>query len=132
MGLEHTFYDYVDDAGVNVIYAWLNSVPIEVKVRINNRLLHLEGTQQGNWTRPLVDTLTHGSCDGLFEVRSKFKRRQYRILGYHGPDRGNPTLLWAFIKTGAQVPETECASAQTIRTIIESGPLNYREEHNYG
>ena len=131
MGLEHTFYDYVDGAGVSVIHEWLNSVPIEVKQKLNRRLAHLEGTKQGNWQRPLVDTLTYGSCDDLFEVRAKFKRRQYRILGHHGPGRGTPTLLWAFIKPGAQVPETECDSAQSIKATVESDPQKYREEHNY-
>lgn len=87
MGTEHTFYDYVDDAGENTIYAWFNTIPKAVKQKLNRWLLHLEGINQGSWSRPLVDTLSVGACDGLFEIRAKLRRQQYRILGYHGPVR---------------------------------------------
>jgi len=132
MGTEHTFYDYVNDAGENTIYAWLNSIPKGAKQKLNNRLLHLEGTKPGSWARPLVDTLTQRACDGLFEIRASVARLQYRILGYHGPGRGTPTLLWAFIKDGGPVPESDCSKAHEIRNIVEANPEKYREEHRYG
>jgi hypothetical protein len=132
MGTEHTFYDYVDANGRNTIHAWLNSIPLPVKGKLNKWLLHLEGTPQGKWTRPLVETLTDRACDNLFEVRAKLGTQQYRILGCHGPGRGTPTLLWGFIKPGGPVPQTDCRSAQRIRALIESEPEQYREGHNYG
>ncbi|PKB78873.1 MAG: hypothetical protein BZY88_16250 [SAR202 cluster bacterium Io17-Chloro-G9] len=110
----------------------MNNVPIQTKQMFNNWLLHLEGINQGQWSRPLVDTLTDGPCGGLFEIRAKRSRRQYRILGCHGPGRGTPTLLWAFIKRDDRVSQSNCEAAQRIRDLIDSDPQKYRAEHDYG
>ena len=132
MGVEHTFYDYINESGVNTISDWLNSIPKSVKVKFNNWLGHLEGINQGSWKRPLVETLTEGECDGLFEVRAKLSRQQFRIIGYHGPGVGTPTLLWGFIKSGSRVSQADCRIAHNRRLIVESNPNKYRGEHNYG
>ena len=130
MGSEFTFYDYVDDEGRNVVHRWLESIPKGAKAKFNNRLLHLEGTPAGGWTRPLVDTLD-GSCDGLFEVRVSLSGRQYRILAFHTPDR-KPTLLHCFIKSGKRVPDAECERARLKKVQVETDAMMHRVEHDYG
>lgn len=130
MGSDYTFYDYLDSGNVNSIRVWLDTIPLAVKVKLNKRLLHLEGTKQ--WVRPLVDTLTGGDCAGLFEIRASLSRIQYRILGCHGLGQGAPTLLHTFIKSGNRVPESECSQALMKRTEIEANPTGRRVEHDYG
>lgn len=112
MGSEFTFYDYVEN-GKNLIHEWLNGPAKDVRTKLNNRIRHLEATNKGSWTRPMVDTLT-GDCDGLFEIRMKRGRVQYRILGFHGPNANakQVTLLYCFIKRDGPVPTTDCDEAR--------------------
>ena len=130
MGSEFTFYDYVD--GTNVIRPWLDDLPLAVKVKFEHALLHLEALGPGDWTRPQVDTLTDEDCAGLFEIRAKKSRHQYRILGCHGPGDRSPTLLHCFIKPGARVPPAECRVACRRRDQLLRNPSRHREEHVYG
>lgn len=131
MGSEFTFYDYIDGEGRNVVYEWLGQIPIAVKVKFNNRLLHLEGTKVGQWTRPLVDSLD-GHCAGLFEVRSSRAGQQYRILGAHMGSERKPTLMHCFIKKDQKVSEKDCDTAFERMAEVEADPTNRRVEHNYG
>jgi phage-related protein len=130
VGSEFTFYDYVDQADVNQIHDWLQTIPEQVKAKLNNRLRHLEATKQGAWKRPLVDTLTE-DCDGLFEVRASLSRQQYRILGTHRIATKAPTLLWAFQKNTRRVPASNSKEALEIWAIVKAEPPNRRTEHNY-
>ena len=130
--MEFTFYDYLDEAGTNVIREWRDALPVAVKAKFTNALLHLEGARPGDWKRPLVDTLTEGECQGLFEVRRKLSRIQYRLLGCHGPGQRQPTLLHGFIKPGNRVPEAECREAHRRRNAVEADPQKRRTLHDYG
>ena len=131
MESEVTFYDYVDASGSNIIHEWLDTLPVQVKVKLNNILVHLEATKVSNWTRPFVDTLTD-ECQGLFELRAKRGRIQYRILGAHGPGRNMPTLLHGIIKGGDAVPPAECDETFSRKDLVNRSPFQRRVEHNYG
>ena len=126
MGSEFTFYDFVDDSGVNVIHEWLQGLPKSAKQKFNKWLTHLEATPPGAWSRSLVDTV----CDGLFEIRVRLSTQQYRILGVHTPDR-KPILLHGFIKLGSKVPNQNCDQAQINRDQFEADPAKHRMEHDY-
>ena len=130
MGSEFTFYDRLDDQGVNVVHEWLGGIPKGAKAKFTKWLLHLEGLPPGEWRRPLVDTLD-GRCDGLFEVRVSLSGQQYRILGSHSADR-KPTLVHCFIKGDDRVPDEDCDRAQLSRAQVESDPAKHRVEHDYG
>ena len=130
MGAEFTFYDFVDDAGQNVVRLWLDGIPKGAKAKFNNWLRHLEATPPGKWKRPQVETLD-GKCAGLFEVRVSLSHQQYRILGSHSDDR-KPTLLNCFIKPGKKVPEAECDRAFLRKDQVEANPKRHRVEHDYG
>ena len=82
MGSEFTFYDYVDESGVNTISAWLKSLGAKGYAKFDTRILNLEATPKGQWRRPGVDTLSK-ECGGLFEIRVKVDRVQRRLLGFH-------------------------------------------------
>ena len=130
MGSEFTFYDYIIEQ--NVIQAWFKDekVPLKIRIKFDKWLLHLEGTPVGQWKRPLVDTLPE-NCEGLFEIRAKLSKVQYRILGCHGPGQRNPTLLFGFIKLGDKVPDWACKEALDRKDNVYADPANHRERHNY-
>ena len=123
------FHDYVDESKVNVIHSWLGNIPKQVKVKFTNRLVHIEGT--GEWKRPFVDTLT-GDCDGLFEVRAKHAKEQYRILGSREQRSLNPILLHGFRKRSPSVPLAECDEAFRRLENVKAHTGVYEVEHNYG
>ena len=131
MGSEFTFYDYVDASGVNVIHDWLETIPLQAKAKLTKWLLHLEETPKGQWTRPIVDTLTD-DCDGLFEVRAKHSGSHYRLLATHDIGDKTPTLFWGFQKNTKRVPPSECEQAFNIWAIVQADPQNRRVEHVYG
>lgn len=128
MGSEFTFYDYVE--GTNLVHEWLNTLPVSVRVKLNNRLLHLEAVGPGEWRRSLVDTLT-GACKGLFEVRTSREGIQYRLLGCHGPGRREPTLLYGFIKPGKEVLRAHCHKALARKELVYASVGSHREQHRY-
>lgn len=128
MGAEFTFYDYRE--GTNLVHDWLNTLPIAVKEKVNRRLLHLEALGPGQWSRPLVETLT-GACSGLFEVRTSRAHIQHRLLGCHGPGDREPTLLYGFIKAGRKVPKADCDKALARKGLVYGSVISYREQHRY-
>lgn len=127
MGSEYTFYDYVGGGGTNAIRVWLDGLPVKARAKFKRRLLALEGTRPGDWTRPLVDTLS-GHCRGLFAVRVR-DDKQHRILGAH-MDR-TPILLHGFDKPGKKVDTQECDRAFSRLADVNGDPQKYRVEHNY-
>ena len=131
MGVEHTFYDYMEGSGRNPVHEWLHSVPKDVRQKFNKWLNYLEATPMGNWRHRQAETLKIGECDGLFEIRVQISRIQYRLLGCHGIGDKTPTLLYGFLKKGGLVPQKDCRKAQEIRATIVAEPIKYRVEHNY-
>ena len=123
MGAEFTFYDYRE--ATNLVHDWLNTLPVPVKAKLNNRLLYLEALGPGQWNRPLVETLT-GTCSGLFEVRASRAHIQYRLLGCHGPGDRDPTLLYGFIKTGRRVLKADCDKALARKRLVYASVVSHR------
>ena len=130
MSAEFTFFDYVDADGINTIRAWMDGPGRAARAKFNNRLRNLEAAPPGDWSRPYVDTLT-GECAGLFEVRVRVSRQQYRILGFHGPGQRLPTLALCITKAGNEVPPEECSRALRIKDAVEAQPLERRERHDF-
>ena len=130
MGREFTFFDHVGEDGVNNIKAWLNGPGRAARAKLNTWLSHLEATSPGQWKRPIVDTLT-GECVGLFEIRASIARREYRILGFHGPGQREATLAIGITKSGKAVAIGDCRQALTIKEIIEVQPADRRERHDF-
>jgi hypothetical protein len=93
MSNKSLFYDFVDINEINIIKAWLDSLPVKAKARITTRLNTLEQITRTDWHHTLLTEVLKGDKDGLIAVKVKYKRVQYRLLGYDGPNRGEFTLL---------------------------------------
>ena len=131
MGSEFTFYDFLDDSGNNVIHDWLQTIPKEVKEKLNKWLDNLEATPPGMWKRGLVDTLTDGPCAGLFEVRARLGTQQYRILGADTGVRRERILLRCFIKPDRRVAPAECQRAKDKLQQFFADPARHKAVHDY-
>ena len=130
MGVEFTFFDYVDEDGVNTISAWLDGPGRAARAKLNAWLSHLESTSPGQWKRPIVDTLT-GECVGLFEIRASIARQQYRILGFHGTGHREATLALGTIKSGKIVPIEDCWEALSVKEVVEAQTADRRVRHDF-
>src|SRR5687767_12679186 len=122
-----TFYDFVNARGENVIEAWmLHNIPPAARAEIEVQLALLRNVQ--TLTRPAAGFLTEGECRGLIEVRVKENRQQYRILGYHGPGRGQVTLLvGAREKDKRLEPREACSIAHSRIKALATGRGTIRE-----
>ncbi|MCJ7769433.1 MAG: hypothetical protein MUO92_03020, partial [Dehalococcoidales bacterium] len=85
-------FDYVDINGINIIKAWIDQKEPKTKAKLNARLNALEQMDRAEWGKLNTEVLK-GDKNGLVAVRVKFRRIQYSMLGYDGPDRGELTLL---------------------------------------
>jgi len=138
MGMQYTFYDYINLLGENEILNWLNSAAgikgknkIKFQVAFKERLLGLEGMPASEWRRPPAATL-FDDCAGLFEVRKEFKNVQFRLIGFHDPGQKTGTLLFgAKEQNEVFVPSNTCQIAQDIKTRVLSNPSLYRREHDW-
>lgn len=130
MGSEFTFYDYVDEDGVNVISAWLTGQGPRARAKFNQVIFHLEATPKGQWRRPIVDTLG-GDCSGLFEIRSFVNGKQLRLLGFHQPGhRKEVTLVFGTEEKGGEFnPASTCQQAQWRRQKAIFSPRARRRVH---
>ena len=131
MGSQFTFYDYVDGQGENVVYSWMSGIPKTAKGKFDARIRYLEATPPGQWGTGsrLVDTLTDEGCEDLFEIRVRYRRVQYRILGTHSGRR--PILLHCFVKPDSRVRIEECNRAKRKLDLATADPTRHRVEHVY-
>ncbi len=125
-----TFLDYVDDNGVNVIHSWLHGLSPKARAKINVRIGWLsKGSVAFGMpnTRDLV-----GECDGLFEVRVKYDKVQYRPLGYRGPREQTVTLLAGAKEVNDHLrPPGVCRTAINRTVRIEFDSERHTCEHDY-
>ena len=89
MSSEHTFYDYVDGSGNNLIKGWLNDGGSSAKVRFNIRIELLEGSLPGGmvdsvWNNRFVKPLKTPQWKkykDFIEIRVKANNNQFRLIG---------------------------------------------------
>jgi hypothetical protein len=115
---EWSFWDYIDERGINLIYEWLmnrREVPVKARAKIQRILLQLSGTSL--WTRPLASNLDDYA--GIVEIRILRMNVQYRLLGFRGPDERQFTILFPAKEVGGQfVPLAAPQIAQTRMRIV--------------
>ena len=122
-----TFLDYIDSSGRNVIEEWLHGLPMQARVEINTRIQYLEVLE--NLRRPYTAMLK-GECDGLFELRIKHNKIQYRPLACHGPGKSQVTLLVGAIEKGGRFdPPSACTTAQDRKSQINEPGRT--DEHSF-
>ena len=131
MRIESLFYDYIDANGVNVIKAWLDGQEPKVKAKLNTRLSTLEQLDRGEWGS--MTEILKGDKDGLIAVKAKYRRIQYRLLGYYGPYRGEITLLaCGYEKNNKYIPLDIGRKAFERREAVEENPTAGRRHHDFG
>lgn len=92
MNVVSPIYDYIDIHGINVIRAWLDQQETKAKAKLDARLITLEQINRTEWAKYNVEVLK-GDKDGLIAIKVSYRRNQYRLIGYDGPNRGEFTLL---------------------------------------
>ena len=117
-----TFFDFVED-GENCIAIWINRelAPSEirnVKKKLNTRLDYMAAIV--HWDERFAKMLS-GDCDGLFEVRFRIGRTQYRPLGCFGPGDQEVTLLIGAKEVNGHFrPLSACTTAQHRKALVMS------------
>lgn len=135
MGSEFTFYDYFrpGSPGTNPIRDWLDGDGKTGKAALTARLQLLEAWPVEKWNLPYARRDLHGNCGGLFEVRAKASRTQWRLLGFFGPGAHEATLVFGAKEIGDRfVPRTACDQAQAIKAYILECVSFARREHDFG
>lgn len=135
MGVEYTFYNYIDadGDGTNVIKSWLNGDGKNAKAHFTMIISNLEAspppcTADSVWGEPYTK-LMRGDWDGFIELR-KTGRVQYRLLAQM---QGRSVFLVACgIHKGQNYitdvsPQT---ASRRVKQMIDN-PTLYRREHEY-
>jgi hypothetical protein len=131
MGVEFTFFDYVDESGENVIRAWLKQQGTKVEARFDGDIRTLEAFPPEQWRRPYVAKLK-GECAGLIEIRRRILRVQYRLLGFYGPnDREVTLVVGAIEKDRKWVPLTACETGLRRKYEVLVDPITHRRRHGF-
>src|ERR1700686_2035331 len=93
-----TFRCYVSPAGRDMIDNWYGRQSEEVQGALDVALEYLIQRPRNEWRRPEFDLLS-GKMRAIGEIRLKVDK-QYRILGFFGPDRSDFTMLIGSSKKG--------------------------------
>jgi hypothetical protein len=124
------FHDFIDRGGGNPIREWLHSLEVAARIEFQEALRTLEEVQQPS--RNELKPLTEGKCKGLWEVRLRWKKVQYRPIGFQGPGKRELTLLFvATIRDNKLNPPNTCDTANRRRALVEADPIRRKCEHRY-
>jgi len=121
---ETSVFFYQDKEGQALVVEWLKKLSKQnKKAWANCRARIKQLTDSGHeLRRPAADTLR----DGIYELRAKQGKVQYRILYFfHGQNIA--VLAHSIIKKGSAVPDTDINKAIERKEIFEKAP----EEHTY-
>jgi hypothetical protein len=98
-----TFCEFVDAHDRSGFDEWIDSLPIgvrkKVRVEVNALLQYLALCEA--FVFPYARKL-HGA-QGLWEIRIKVDRTQYRPLGFHGPMQHEATILTGAVEKGGKL-----------------------------
>lgn len=108
-----TFYDFLEERGVNAIRAWLDTLPDKAQAKINTRILFLSA--QTVWPEQYISSLT--GWPDLLELRVVHGGVQYRPLGFYGPGRRELTLVLGAKEKG-ELPDRVLEAADANRKLI--------------
>ena len=117
-----TFYDFLDIRGINLIRAWLDSIPVKASAKIDARILYMRSTLL--WPEQFVSALK--GWPEIFELRVVSAGSQYRPLFFYGPNR-EVTLVLGAIEKG-KLPKRILEVADGNRRIVQADPSR-REPH---
>ena len=133
MGIEYTFYDYIDESGNNVIKDWLNSEAKDAKAYFTEIINNLEaslppGAENSFWKRPYAARMKY-EWDNFWELRKKAEKIQYRLLGQMRY-RDVYLVTFGFHKGKYSTDVAPETAAVRVSQMIDN-PTKYRREHEY-
>jgi len=133
MRIVSLLYDFIDMDGVNIIKEWLDQLEPKAKARVNPRLSALEQLDRTEWHHTLWTEVLKGDKDGLIAVKVRYKRIQYRLLGYDGPGQGEFTLLTICEeRNNKYIPLDIGRQAFERKAAVEANPIARRIRHDFG
>lgn len=138
MGIEYTFYDYIDadGNGLNVINDWLNGEGKPAKSWFNVMLVHLEsssppGFKDTFWKPPyaeLLENKKHENWIGFIEIRKRGKV-QYRLIAKL--ENRDVFLVAHGIHKGQNWNMDISSETARLRIVqMRNNPKKYRREHD--
>jgi hypothetical protein len=112
-----TFYDFLDIRGVNLIRAWLDSLPVKAAAKIDARIVYMRAVRV--WPEQYVSALK--GWPDVFELRVVSAGSQYRPLCFYGPGVGDLTIVHGAIEKG-KLPRRVLEHADGNRRIAQADP----------
>lgn len=109
--------DFVDRSGENVIEAWFAGLIGGAEEHINAKLWRLATLQKTQWNPKWISK--YKTSDSIYEIRCPFNDKQYRPLGYFGPNRLQFTLLVGAIEIGGKIADNLIAKAEGRKATLE-------------
>jgi hypothetical protein len=121
-----TFYDFLEDRGVNPVRQWLDGLPAKAAAKINTRILFMMAIPV--WPEQYISSLT--GWPELLELRIVHSGVQYRPLGFYGPERREFTLVLGAVEKGS-LPVRVLETADANRKLIVATGRNRICEHQF-
>lgn len=123
-----TIYDYRDDAGRNVIKAWLSKAGHELRAKADAKIVMLR--QFGPDCPP---NLLSGTKERHIDKLRLLGKNNTRILCCRGPVDAQTeyTLLAAHPEKDSKLPKGAEAKAEIARQSVRADPSNRREPHDF-
>ena len=113
-----TFWGFRTGPNQDVITDWYKERTPETRAKFDQRIRVLRNQPPQHWRRPWIDKLER-QCEGLWEIRFKADRIQWRPLGFFGPGNGQFTiLLFAKEKGNRFVPRLACQTALGLKAKV--------------
>lgn len=131
MGSQFTFYDYVDDQDVNMIYEWLHGDGARSRATFNQWIANAEAAPPGSglWSPPFWSPMKGRAWKDLYEMR-KTGSIQFRLIACRGPgDRAITVLAGGWHKGKIYTPHNLAQLAQDRKTAVFDNPNAHREAH---
>jgi hypothetical protein len=134
MGIEYTFYDYIDadGSGANIIKDWLNGAGKPAKAHFTNMIGNLEaspppGFIDSVWHKPFTEVMK-GQWDGFIEIKKR-GRIQYRLIAQI--QGRNVFLVATGFHMGSYETDVTPGTAKERVAQMMNNPARYRREHDY-
>jgi hypothetical protein len=121
-----TFYDFLEERGVNPIRQWLDGLPVKARAKINTRILFMRAIPV--WPEQYVSALN--GWPELIELRIIHSNVQYRPLGFYGPEQREFTLVLGAIEKGS-LPNRVLETADANRRLISATGRTRICEHQF-
>src|SRR5262245_54624769 len=109
-----TFKDRVGNDGQSVIRSWLDELPLKARLKIDQVLRNLQVCDVLG--SPLKKIQGY---DGVFELRVKSNKIQYRPLGGYGPHRSEFTFVLGAIEHNDNIrpPDAFATAARYVAAV---------------